>query len=102
MAAREALALALQGKLLSVHHQKVEVRGESAQKVQDIMAAIVSEDALALDGGAQLHTLVLLVQDAVLLDLKLRIEKTTNESIISNTLSKNSQLWIPNCWLTDI
>lgn len=66
----EALALALQRKLFSIQHQKVEVRRESAQKVQDIMASIIPDDALRLDGGAQLHTLIFLIQDAVLLNLK--------------------------------
>lgn len=72
MLTREALALALQRKLFSIHHQKVEVRGESAQKVQDIMTSIISDDALTLNRGAQLHTLIFLVQDAVLLNLKLK------------------------------
>lgn len=71
----EALALALHRQLFSIHHQKVEVRGESAQKVQDVMTSIISDDALTLNGGAQLHTLVFLIQDMVLLNLKLKARK---------------------------
>lgn len=79
MVTRKALVLALQRQLFSIHHQKVEVRGESAKQVQDIVASIIPNDALTLDGGAQLHALVFLVQDEVLLNLKLKINKTTNE-----------------------
>lgn len=66
----EALALALRRQLLALHGQEVEVGGEGAQQVQDVVAAVVPDDALALDGGAQLHRVVLLVQDVVPLDLR--------------------------------
>lgn len=49
MLAGEALALTLWRQLLSVHRQEVEVRRESAEKVQNIVAAVVSDDALTLD-----------------------------------------------------
>lgn len=68
--AREALEPTLLQKLLSVHKQEVEVRREGTQKIQDIVASIISNDALALDGGAKLHRFVFLVQNAVPLYLK--------------------------------
>lgn len=67
--AGEALQLALGGQLLAVHQQEVEVGGEGAQEVQDVVAPVVADDALALDGGAQLHDLILLVEDVVPLNL---------------------------------
>lgn len=68
--AGEAMALTLWRKLLSVHRQEVEIRGESAKKVQNIVSAIISNDAFTLHRGAQLHNVVLLIQHLVSLDLK--------------------------------
>lgn len=48
--AGEALQLALGGQLLAVHQQEVEVGGEGAQEVQDVVAPVVADDALALHG----------------------------------------------------
>lgn len=70
MLAGEALALTLWRQLLSIHRQEVEVRREGTKKVQNIVSAIISNDALTLDGGAQLHCLIFLVQHAVPLDLQ--------------------------------
>lgn len=67
--AGEALQLALRWKLLAVHQQEVEVGGEGAQEVQDVVAAVVADDALALNGRAQLHDFILLVEDIVSLYL---------------------------------
>lgn len=68
---REAVTLALWRQLLSVHRQEVEVRREGAKEVQNIVAAIISDDTFTLDRRAQLHGLVFLVQHVVPLDLRL-------------------------------
>lgn len=70
MLAREAVALTLWGQLLSLHGQEVQVRRKSTKKVQNIVSAIISDDAFTLDRRAQLHFVVLLVQHLVFLDLK--------------------------------
>ena len=68
--AGKALLLGLWGKLLPLHGQEVEVGWEGAEEVQDVVAPVVADDALALHGGAELHRLVLLVQHVVPLDLR--------------------------------
>lgn len=61
MLAGEALTLTLWREHLPVHRQEVEVGRESTKKVQDVVAAIVSNDAFTLNRRAQLHCVVLLV-----------------------------------------
>lgn len=68
--AREALELTLWRQILSIHKQEVEVRRESTKKVENVVPSVVPDDALTLDGGAQLHRLIFLVQHAVSLHLK--------------------------------
>lgn len=89
--AGEALALALWRQLLSIHRQEVEVRREGTEKVQNVVAAIISDDALTLDRGAQLHCLIFLVQHAVPLDLK------CTPSIWKNSL-KESEYTVSLWW----
>lgn len=88
--AGESLALTLWGQLLSAHRQEIEVRGESTQKVQNIVSAIISDDAFTLDRGAQLHCVVLLVQHAVSLDLKFTSSMWQNE-LAGQTEDLNTQ-----------
>ena len=61
--------MALWRQLLSVHRKKIEVRREGTKKIQDVVSAIISNDAFTFHRGAQLHRLLLLIQHAVLLNL---------------------------------
>lgn len=71
MLAGKALEFTLWRKLLSIHEQEIEVRWEGAKEVQNIVASVISNNALTLDRGAQLHSLVFLIQNTVSLDLKI-------------------------------
>ena len=54
------------------HFEEVDVWGEGAQEVEDVVAAVVADDALALDGRAEANLFVLVVDHRVRQDLQLR------------------------------
>lgn len=69
--AGEAMALTVCRQLLSTHRQEVEVWREGAKKVQNVVSAVVSDDAFTFDGRAQLHGLLFPVEHFVALNLDL-------------------------------
>lgn len=66
----KAQPLALGRQLLTVHGQEAKVGRESTEQVQDVVAPIITDDALALDGRAELYGHLLLVKHGVPLHLK--------------------------------
>ena len=67
----ERARLLAQLQLGGLGRQEVDVRRERPQQVQDVVPAVVADDALALDGRAEFHLLTLVVDDFVSGDLQL-------------------------------
>lgn len=70
MSPRETQLLAFLGRrLATLRQQEVQIGREGLQQVQDVVSAVVPQDALCLDAGAEFHSgAAVVVQDFVPLD----------------------------------
>ena len=53
----------LLAQLHPLHLEEVDVRGEGPEQVEDVVAAVVPDDPLALDRGAEADLLLLVIDD---------------------------------------
>lgn len=66
----EIQLLALRCKFFSFHRQEIEIGREGAQKVQDVMAAIITDYTFTFHRRAKLHRGILLVEHSMSLHLQ--------------------------------
>lgn len=83
---RETQILAfLRHWLAALQKQEIQIRREGPQQVQDVVSAVVPQDALCLDARAELHGGPAVVQDVVALDSQraARLPQQLHEPVVT-------------------